>query len=546
MAELDRLVQFGYRTAELQKANLIGEIPPTADSLKIKVRKNGHDPQRRFPAAVSTGIHVRGVVLPRPDLVDPGTVVHGIQKRFGHKPPDVDPDLFEELLDYTRKYVRRFVPIQADSDFDLETWLATTNYPEWRKVELRQAHSAALDLLSTKGGMKQIRRVGSFGKAETYPVFKYLRPINARSDEFKTLVGPAFRLIEKVVFSDPSFIKKVPRAEWPTFIQDHINSSYFIYTSDYSSFEALFEELMDVELILYEWMLQYHPDKIKFVRMIDDENHCYFKHVIAQVWRKRMSGEMNTSLGNGFTAHIVAKFVVHKLFGKDCIILQEGDDTVFASPGELDASLFTRLGLEIKLERVTDITRAQFCQLIFDDQELSVVRDPIPYIVGFGWIDGKYAGTRKYDDLLLRARAMSCLAQYPGHPVLQSFAQWIMRATRSTATQITRHYERDRSVDSYHREVILSAVADQGVFRNTPVGAGSRRLVEEQFGVEVIDQLMIESYFNKLGDKLQPIDFDVVAKWVHPDWLICEAAYVRLVDVRVPTWMFANVGPTAS
>lgn len=545
-SSLMRLVQFGYRTPELRHSGYLGDPPPTAQSLRIKYRAvESYDGSRRFPAAVAVGPYVEGLVLPRPDLVDPPTVVDGIRKRFGHAPPTPDEGLMAEFLQFTKGYVRNnFRPLDLETDFGLETWLASTNYPEWRREELRVAHSNALELLQVRNGLKRIRRVGSFGKSETYPEWKFLRPINARSDEYKVLVGPAFRQIEKVVFAHHSFIKKVPRLEWPDHIIKYLTSGYFVYTSDYSSFESLFEELMDAELSLYEWMLQYHPEQLEWVRMIDDENECYFKHVIAKVWRKRMSGEMNTSLGNGFTTHVVAKFIVDRLYGRDCIILQEGDDTIFCSPGPLDEELFEKLGLEVKLERVTDVSRGQFCQLIFDESDRTVVRDPIPYVVGFSWIEGKHATTTKHDEFMLVARAMSCLAQYPGHPVLQEFASYILRCVDYKAESVVAYVERSRDLDTYQREVYLRAAVnfDKVLSRRRPVTMATRIVVEEQFGLGVEHQLLFERYFQSCNS-IKPIPVELFGDLGHSSWAECWKLYVRLVNVRATSWDQVTVGP---
>lgn len=128
----NRVVAFGYRTPELQAIGALPKIPPYSESLKIKILKNGYDPVKRVPVMVSAGVHVEGVALPRPDPVDPESVVHGIQKRFGHKPPEMDSKLFKEFRDWHLEYVQRFAPIPADHEFNFEEWVQAINHPSWR------------------------------------------------------------------------------------------------------------------------------------------------------------------------------------------------------------------------------------------------------------------------------------------------------------------------------------------------------------------------------------------------------------------------------
>lgn len=541
-----QLVQFGYRPSELLHIPQVTFKPlgEPADSLKIKRRKTFYDPTVRHASAVSGGCHVEGAVLPRPDTVDPDTFARAVVKRFGHKPPAIKTGVFQELLDFTEEYVRKhFTPIPPEADLSFESWIESVNQPGWRKDELREAHSRVDEMMAEKAGIQRVRRVGSFGKEEAYETWKEVRWINARSDEFKVLVGPAFHAIEKVVFADPSFIKTVPRSEWPAFIQQELKWKHFIYISDFSSFEALFEELMEVELILYRWMLQYHPLELRRVEMIDDENVCETKHLIARVWRKRMSGEMNTSLGNGFTTHVTGKFLGVKHHGREVIILQEGDDTIYCAPGPMEESWYRDIGLDVKLERVTDVSHGQFCQLLFDEDDMRVVRDVRKYIVGFAWLPSKYIpGVRVYPHLI-RARAMSCIAQYPGHPILVSFARWILRCVQVSDVAVRRVIERTRAIDSYTREVLLNSIDVYQSKFDVPIGIRTRHYYEEHFGFSVADQLIMEAYFDE-QEVLHPIPLSLFDGHQLPlEWLDCWDWYVRETDITSNGWKQADVGP---
>lgn len=548
----NRVVAFGYRTPELQAIGALPKIPPYSESLKIKVLKNGYDPVKRVPVMVSAGVHVEGVALPRPDPVDPESVVHGIQKRFGHKPPEMDSKLFKEFRDWHLEYVQRFAPIPADHEFNFEEWVQAINHPSWRKDEIREARKRFEEMKGQKDFLRKLTKVKSFIKDESYPTFKHPRPINSRTDEYKARCGPAFKAIEHVIFQDPSFIKLVPREQWPKFILEHLNKDGHIYISDYSSYEALFEELMEIELDMYRHMLQYHPEELSFVLLLAGTNFFYFKHVIGEVWRKRMSGELCTSLGNGYTTHVFHRFIVNYLYQKEVIIVQEGDDTLYISPGPIPEEYYTRLGLEVKLERVTDISVAQFCQLIFDPEDKIVVRDPVQYVCSFSWLPARFAGTKKYDMLMLTCKAMSAISQYPGHPIIQSYAWWIRRCSSFTNFQLTNFLQKTR-MDSWERERLLegvqkvfdSEISEKEKARRVPVPMNTRLLVERRFGVSVEQQIRIEKYFDSQS-ALHTVPASLFEEWIPTSWLSYSEWFVRTVNVADPLWERVSVGPTSA
>lgn len=546
----NHLVGFGYRTDEMRKCGALPDYGAIQEGARITIRRRGFEPMARCPVRKSLGCHVTNHCLPEPDLVEPESVKAGCEKRFCHAPPPIDERIFrDEFMPFVRNYIEtNYVPLPLEADVSVETWLANSSYPLWRREELVIAHERVNELIE-RGDLKKLMAVKSFIKDETYPTFKYPRPINSRSDEYKTLVGPSMKLIEKEVFSDPSFIKKIPRDEWPTYLESVITESEYIYISDYSSFEALFEELMDVELYLYEWMLQNHPDIWDHVKRIGGDNYCEFAHVKVRVWRKRMSGEMNTSLGNGFTAHMIAKFLVWRKYGREVQILQEGDDTIFASPGPLEEQDFLNLGLEVKLLRVPTVSVGQFCQLLYDPDEMIVIRDPVQYAVAFGWCGGSYIRTDRHDQNLLMCKALSCISQYPGHPIIQPMAYWVLRSLDYDDCEKTREHlvsfvERQRSIDDYTRQIYMSALKRPTLPIPAPINFGTRLLVESLFKVSVEIQEAVESWFN-CSSSLRPIPEELFGSCLDLDWAMYYEWFVRVVQPESdPLWRHVTVGPS--
>lgn len=81
-----------------------------------------------------------------------------------------------------------------------------------------------------------------------------------------------------------------------------------------------------------------------------------------------MSGDMCTSLGNGFSNKMKAEFLAYKAGGTiDGFV--EGDDGLFVTNFELRSSDYEKLGFTIKIEEIADPCEASFCGMIFGEDE---------------------------------------------------------------------------------------------------------------------------------------------------------------------------------
>jgi len=157
---------------------------------------------------------------------------------------------------------------------------------------------------------KRLVAVKGHCKDETYPDIKPLRLINAREDFSKGFLGPIFSSIEHQVCKLPWFIKYIPVQDRPRAIMDKLIREGAMYVcTDYTSFEAHFEPhiMWALEEPLYRFMCVDLPaeERDGFMRFwhehvrgknkldIADQLNCTLPGV-------RMSGEMNTSLGNGW------------------------------------------------------------------------------------------------------------------------------------------------------------------------------------------------------------------------------------------------------
>jgi len=241
--------------------------------------------------------------------------------------------------------------------------------------------------------------------------------------------------------------------------------------------------------------------------------------VAVNIKARRMSGEMCTSLGNGFTNYMVFLFV-HSNLGNhdyDCVI--EGDDCLGVFRGITPTSKdYANLGFTIKIELHRDLRTASFCGLVFGDNHV-VVTDPIKVVLKTGWASAQYAHTSDKSRLeLLKSKALSVAHQYPAHPILSSFARWLLRCTAGIRFKLDSH------TSPYERELFYGYLCSK-IDLNAPVELETRLLVQKVFKVDLDDQLMLESYFDGLN-RIEPIWHPALLDYFSKDMVDYDLKYV--------------------
>lgn len=487
----------GVRVEDLDIAKSLNTAHKT---FKVTHFKGDTEDGTRKPMAACIGPILQAgdndvpLVRPRVDRNDPVTTLTGIIKRFAIQPPTPEKELLKKLHDHVQTWLQEnLTPLSSDSDYEFEYWITRTNYNLARQQELREIYEGL-----TTTPEKREYLVKMFVKDEGYDSFKHSRGINSRSDEFKCRVGPIFKLIEKEVFKLPCFIKKIPIAERPGYIMEMLGDTGPFLVSDYTAYESLFtrEIMSNVEMQLYEYMTRMLPDWwFDLVsKVLLGKNKCESKLLAVQVLCKRMSGEMCTSLGNGFSNWMFITFMCD-ILGSEVMGVVEGDDGLFKIDGPIPTEAdFERLGLIIKLEVHDTIGTTSFCGMLFHEDACDVIADPKKVLAEFGWFAMRYGGARPaLKKMLLRAKSNSLKAQYPNCPIVRSLAEYGLRMTRShslTSNQVL------NSFDSYKREEFLSLT--KVVVGEVAIHIGSRILVEQLFNVTISEQLALESYFETL------------------------------------------------
>jgi len=528
-----RLYCYPYRYGGVPQ-DKIGEIKSDCQFSKLRER----DVEKRAIVLVSLGTNVATAACPHPDLADGASAYAGAMKRFCGKPPTAKPTELYKFRRFVRCWImENLIALPHDSDVSVDTWLEHTNYPQWRKDELRSVWEAVEDIWDPVKA-REYFSCKSFVKDEVYPSYKHCRAINSRSDAFKCAVGPIFKLIEEQVFNHPAFIKHVPMEERPEYIFQRLHSEGALYiATDYTAFESQFvQELMSAcEFELYRFMVRCLPSGAEFMRLVEEVigglNVCKFRDFVVKLHGTRMSGEMCTSLGNGFSNLMFMLYTCQKVGCSSVIGVVEGDDGLFTMVGTPPTKEdFADLGLIIKADTHTRLETASFCGMVFDLEDRRIVTDPRKVLATFGWTSRQYQGARPHKlRQLLRCKALSLACQYPGCPIVSALARYSMRVTEGT-TGIVEQYLRTRSLSSWERDRILQVIANSKASpARIPIGMNSRYLVQELYDIDVQTQFEIENYLDSLQE-LQPLDNEHITAIMPLVWREYYDAYSSTVD----------------
>lgn len=361
--------------------------------------------------------------------------------------------------------------------------------------------------------------MNGFVKREDYEEPKFPRGIRAPTDDVKGIIGPLIKQIENSVYALPQFIKHVPVNERPAYIMKLNKPGFEIIATDYSSFESLFraEIMKAAEIELYQYMCKNLPKVAlnEFCAMLTGKNkvstlgkgrRAKLKIVVEAC---RMSGEMTTSLGNGFTNLMVALYLCSRVGhtldngGVDGVV--EGDDGLFVirnnAPTKED---FAKLNFIIKIEKPSCLNEASFCKMVFDPIDKSNVTDPARILAKIGWTDSAAMwGNSKTLKQLLRAKGLSLFCELPRCPIVNALARYVVRITEGS-----RYRQHERAWKRYDLSKVV--VSDE-------VPGCNRVLVANKYGITVPVQLQIEKWLDSL-QIVHELDHPMIMNLMKPAW----------------------------
>lgn len=531
------------------------ELPAAKDDMMIRINYRGalQDSRTRRPLATNLPMYATAPATnplfqvftpPRPDPADVWSTIGGVIKRFGYKPPTVNRRLRRELIRFTDLWLKWNLSPLSNSDVpSFEKWLEDAPYSLGRKTELRRVW----DGCSRLPEWRKWRVIKSFIKDETYPEYKFPRLINSRVDSAKCFWGPYVSAVADQLFKNPWFIKNTPVADRPYAISNRLLKPGALYVcTDYTAFEAHFTtevmEMLQMRLFTYMFKgLSMWPDLDRFMNeILAGTGKCFFKFVTIIIKACRMSGEMDTSLSNGFSNLMLFLFFCSKNglhirdgpWGKSEVYgFVEGDDGIFSvqfphlSPTK---EQFAELGFTIKITSTTNFNEASFCGQLYDPDEQVVITDVLDALCRFGWTNKRYVNaSEKVKMELLRSRGYSFYYQYNGCPILGKLGRRILKLTEGYVVRnsiVT-------NMDQWDREKYMSYVTNDLPEFKEP-GLATRTLVEKLFNVSTEQQLLWEKIID--GADLGPLELPGLT--LPSDWLDFGARYSS-ISLQDPVWL---------
>jgi len=226
-----------------------------------------------------------------------------------------------------------------------------------------------------------------------------------------------------------------------------------------------------------------------------------------------MSGEVNTSLGNGFTNLMIALFFAAQQGLTDLRALFEGDDGVAAWPnGAPSVQKYARLGYDIKMLKVANPYLGGFCGVVMDPEVGVNIREPMKILGSFGFVSGANVGLRRHKArALLRAKALSYLYELSGCPIVTPLCMRVLRETEPGSEFRGSEF----LGNAYQRAEIFKVAASKPYMQwFRPIDLRTRRVFETAFpGWTIPVQMEIERRICEGGELLDL--YPVISHLVH-------------------------------
>jgi len=307
------------------------------------------------------------------------------------------------------------------------------------------------------------------------------------------------------------------------------------------------KELLQIEHSVYLAMCN-DPEFRMLLRWQLDNRGVSSRGIKYHTRGKRMSGDMNTALGNCLLMVIMVSAIMK---GKKYDILDDGDDCLLIVEEELlpwcEENLyeeFLSFGMEIKLENIsTTIEGVEWCQshpVEYAPGKYKFVRDPVKALSsGLGGV--KYVDSERVRRKLVNTIGMAEMVLNLGIPIMQSYAMALTR--NASGGGVGWNVLRARNADARRRlqqdHVTLTA-SDPMYFRvhqelramnmrqlerldPQPITDEARISFHRAFGITVEEQLEMEQFLDSwtfpitgCQDLLE--DFDV------PSWSLTSAS----------------------
>lgn len=490
------------------------------------------------PIAARLPVYYQGAVPPRPDQSDSLNALCAVAHRVGSDTPTPNAKLMKKFKRYVGLWLKRNMkPLAEDQILDFDEWLNGTPYSAARKEELRRVWKECGGVPSKRA----LETIKAFLKDEGYGVYKMPRGIYSRSDAAKCLFGPLVQSVSDAVFQLRWFIKKIPVADRPEVLSASLYEPGGKYAfTDYTAYESHFTaQLMDIcESQLFSYMTKnvgarFVADQMGKVK--SGKNKIKFRGISISLEACRMSGEMDTSLSNGFTNLMLYLFACFNkgIPERNVAGFVEGDDGLFrvrgTAPTEED---FKQLGMTIKVGITEKLETASFCGQIYDFRDKVVVTDITEAICKFGWTNKRYTNASPALKMeLLRAKGYSLVYQYGKCPILGALGKRVLELTEGSTVRASIVNAMDAWEKEKYHTAMKAIEKTSWMDQVKEPGEATRALVEQEYGISTFTQKEMEKAISTMDMGPIPIVFDNVPR----DWIHYHDVYaVSKIDEDVP------------
>lgn len=475
------------------------------------------------------GLHLETHVCPAVSAVHHETTLRGARHRFARVTPVINKAAMRRFRSFCRVYYRsRMKDLPAKLRDTIMTgpmaWLAQSKYSEHDKQDMFTEYDQSRQYFckasyatvrtdqdkrqSTHASFEKREAVGQcLTGADDIRQFKHARCIQGCPNFQKMHFGYIMHSIESVLFdwADPEigrspFCKHVKEEDQPEHIEECCAGSGKLVVTDHSAFEAhnsvaaeracvmQFYHLMTRGLACHDQFMDY------FLTVRGLKTTCKFKFCTIRVKGCRMSGDLDTSLGNTLMNFMLMKHAA-KAVGGYARGVAEGDDGLFRVSHKFPKEdFFANLGFDLKIAETSTPGEAGFCSKFWSNTHRPM-REPIEFLARFGWsFSSCRHGGKKVTDGLLRAKAFSTAYSFGGCPILAAVAKTALRLTEGAKIRVEEF--------TWKQTEALGAFQDKGegalIGKLTGVTLEDREMFFRLFNITPDEQELVEEHFQGL------------------------------------------------
>lgn len=214
----------------------------------------------------------------------------------------------------------------------------------------------------------------------------------------------------------------------------------------------------------------------------------------------RMSGDMNTSLGNVIImCSLMYAYFEHKGMSDKISLLNDGDDCVIVmersnAEGFLEGleDWFLEMGITMKVEGIfSSLEEIEFCQArpVFNEESGYVLTPRPSKRLYSDLVCTKHINVKKVYNKQIGAVAGCGMAMSSGTPIFQNFYMWLGRGATPWIPEVGDYYYK------YRQELV-----DRMLFKYREPTMKERTSFYFAFDITPSEQIVLEKYYNELPD----------------------------------------------